>query len=113
MTRVKPPRFWLTILFFVGLLGYGAYQARNVARGPQLQINEPENGLVAEDDLIHVRGNAANISRLYLNGRQIFSDNMGRFDEEVLLAYGYNVLEVRAEDQFGRETQKSISLILK
>lgn len=101
------------LIFFVVVLvvGYSLFAFLPFMRGPQLFISSPQNGSTATTSLVTVAGTARGISYLYLNDRQIFTDAAGRWSEPLLLAPGYNILVVRAEDRFGRTAQKKLELI--
>jgi hypothetical protein len=90
----------------LGLLcvaAYVAFQARFLIIGPQLQlINESEQ--LVNHRQITLAGSAANISRLWLNDRPIFTDAQGNFKEALVLENGYTIAIIRAEDRYGRET---------
>lgn len=94
-----------TVLIVVActLIGlYILYQARFLIGGPQLYlIDEPDS--VQNSQLVHLRGKASNISSINLNGRQIFTDKTGYFDEALLLENGYNVTTIQATDRYGRK----------
>ncbi|MES2749617.1 MAG: hypothetical protein V4606_04465 [Patescibacteria group bacterium] len=85
---------------------YVMYQARFLLEGPKLSlINEPES--VQNSQVVHLRGKASNISTINLNGRQIFTDRTGYFDEALVLENGYNVATIQATDRYGR-TQRIV-----
>ncbi len=108
----RPLKWFLVALFaFTGI--YSAYQARFLIGGPKIVLETPQNGATVANEEVTIRGSAENIAKLYLNGEQIFTDSNGHFQEELLLAYGYNVLELRAEDRFGRDRTKTLSVIFK
>lgn len=75
--------------------------------GPTLSITEPaDNSSVVTEEQLVVRGTAHNIDTLSLNGRGISVDQNTEFHEMLLVTPGFNIIEVTAEDRFGRtETQ--------
>lgn len=93
--------------------GYGMYRAKTIAEGPKVFIESPEDGSLLSESLVTISGTAKNISFLNLNGAQIFTDESGRFEEKILLSYGYNVITLEAKDRFGRKTEKSLQLMYK
>jgi hypothetical protein len=102
----------LTITFAVlCIVGYTLYQAQNIIKGPQLNIEWPHNGTTVQDAAVAIRGIAQNVAYISLNDRQIFIDNQGNFNEELLLAPGYNIWTLKAKDKFGRSVTKKIELI--
>ena len=85
---------------------YVLYQARFLLEGPKLYlIDEPES--VQNSQVVHLRGKASNISTINLNGRQIFTDRTGYFDEALLLENGYTIATIQATDRYGR-TQRIV-----
>ena len=48
-----------------------------------------------------------------MNDRKIFIDQQGNFKEKILLSYGYNIITMKANDKFGRNTKKKLELIYK
>ena len=103
------------ILFFLAALilgGYFFYQSRGYLSGPKIIIESPRPGEVAHQSYLEVKGQAQNVSILSLNGRQIFIDERGNFDEGLLLARGYNIIEVTASDKFGRVKKEKLEVIL-
>lgn len=96
-------------LIFIGIclaISYVVFQARFLITGPQIFITEDLHHLQNERK-IHLTGRAVNISRLWLNDRQIYTDATGNFKEALILENGYTVATLRAEDRYGRETTVS------
>ena len=95
-------------LFFV--LGYVIFQARFLIVGPQITLTEtppPINNV----RLVALSGTAFNITRLWLNDRQIYTDPDGNFKEAFVLENGYTITTRRAEDLYGRETTITRSFV--
>lgn len=112
MTKMSKSKWIILILIFVFAV-YGLFKAENLLLGPKIAINTPKNGQTFASPDIEISGQVKNISLLYLNGRQIFTDKNGYFKETVLLAKGYNIVELKAKDKFGREIKKLQELVLK
>ncbi len=92
------------------LVSYAVFQARFLIIGPQIALtNEPE--LQQNERRIFLEGTAYNISHLWLNDRQIFTDAQGNFREALILENGYTVSTLRAEDRYGRNTTISRSYV--
>jgi len=103
----------LVVILVTSIAGYSYYQARNLIKGPQLVIHNPPDGTTLDNPLVKISGSARNIAYISLNNRQIFVDNEGNFNEELLLAPGYNIWKVEAKDKFGRVVSKRIELVLR
>lgn len=99
-----------TILIVVGILGGGillvaylAFQARFLLQGPVITLtNEP--GVIQHERVVTLTGTVKNITRLTLNGRQIFTDERGYFNEALVLENGYTIATLAATDRYGRKT---------
>ena len=97
----------LTVLFFA------IFQSKNLIAGPKIIMDEPLNGKIYQESLVKISGKASNVSEIKLNGRNIFIDEEGLFEEEVLLSYGYNMIILEAKDRFDRKTKKELKLVFK
>ena len=103
----KPILIGLLVLLIVGFSGL---KLKDLLSGPQITVNSPSDGATIKKELVNVKGKAERISQLYLNGKKIFTDEQGNFNEPYLLASGYNLLELIARDQFGRQIIKKLQL---
>lgn len=109
--RTPSPAALILALLLVAISGYALFQARTVLTGPTLIIDAPQNGELVSGELVVVSGRAENIAFLRLNDRAIFVDEEGRFREPLLLAPGYTILTISAEDRFGRTSEETLELI--
>ena len=107
------PRYALLILFFILLISYSIFQARFLILGPQIWIINPQDGRTVESPLVTIEGQARNIAWISLNDRQIFTDEEGRWSEKLIVSSGISIMTVKARDHFGRETKKSVQIVLK
>ena len=109
-------RFNIKIILAVSailfLSGYFLYQARGYLLGPQIFIESPKIGEIVSNSYLEVKGRVLNFSSLSLNGRQIVTDEKGNFNEGLLLARGYNIIELTAADKFGRVKKEKREVIL-
>jgi len=108
---VKPYYFSLrTVLVVTGVFGGGilliaylTFQARFLLQGPVITLaTEPE--IVQYERVVMLSGSVKNITHLTLNGRQIFTNELGYFDEALVLENGYTIATLAATDRYGRET---------
>lgn len=93
------------------IIGYSYLKVKDLISGPTITVAYPANGESLKQDYVNVTGKAERISQIYLNGRKIFTDEQGNFNEPLLLSEGYNIFEIKAEDQFGREIKKILQLV--
>ncbi len=89
---------------------YVLFQARLLIAGPQIALS-PQN-IVQNERLISLEGQAKNIVRMTLNGRQIFTDTYGNFKEALVLENGYTIATLQAEDRYGRVTNHTETFVL-
>lgn len=92
---------------------YGLYISKNFLMGPQISIEFPQKGEIVYNAFIEIKGKAKNISHINLNGARIFTDAEGNFKQNLLLANGYNIIEIYAQDKFGREIKERREIVFK
>lgn len=99
--------FVRTVLILVGLgmlALYVIWQARFLLTGPVVQLTEvPDSQTNAR--IVNLSGKATNITRITLNGKQIYTDPQGQFTEALVLENGYTVATIAATDRYGRTTE--------
>ncbi|OGG67147.1 hypothetical protein A3I99_02350 [Candidatus Kaiserbacteria bacterium RIFCSPLOWO2_02_FULL_45_11b] len=96
---------FLGLVLLLGAIGmYVAFQARFLITGPQIVLDF-EPATQQNERMIRLTGSAYNITHLWLNDRQIFTDEEGYFDEALVLENGYTITTLRAKDRYGRETR--------
>lgn len=102
----------VVILVFGGVLIYTAFSSRIFVAGPQIEISSPQSGSTIDaTPLVAISGMAENVAHIWLNGRRIFTDESGDFQETVLLYPGYNVIKFNAVDKFDRSTEETLKLV--
>ena len=94
----------LTLLILSLIVLYVIFQARFLIIGPQILLeNEPT--VQQNERIINLVGTARNITHLWLNDRQIYTDENGYFKEALVLENGYTITTLKAKDRYGRETK--------
>jgi len=102
----------LVTVVVLGIIGYALFNSRLFIEGPQIFIDNPQNGATLGDSaLIKIQGRAFNIAYLRINDRQIYTDENSNFSESLLLEPGYNIIQLTAEDKFGRKISKRLELV--
>lgn len=107
----KLVRIGITVVLCTIVIGYASFEARGIVAGPELAIAQPLPGTTSADPVIHIIGNTERISKITLNGRQIFVSKEGAFDEPIVLAPGYNEALVEAWDRFDKKTSVMLPVI--
>jgi uncharacterized protein (DUF58 family) len=103
----------LSIALLVLLAFYIYYQFERYLEGPVISVGgELLEATTFTEPLLTIEGRARNVAFIYINDRQIFTDERGNFEELFLLQPGYNVVSIRARDQFGRHVEKRYEVAL-
>ncbi len=105
-------KYLLIATFGVVIIGYGSYQMRGLINGPRITVETPLNGSSLTSSLVTISGQASRVTKLFLNGAKLTPDQTGRFTSQLLLATGYNIIQLDGEDRFGRRVEKKLELVL-
>ncbi len=101
------------VLFLISFIIYTGFEAQKIIYGPRISISEPQDEeTFYQNGAIKVIGTAKNISFITLDGRQIFTDQNGNFEEDFVLQPGYNIITLTAKDRYGKEITKVLHLDL-
>src|SRR5262245_55830123 len=103
---------FLTAIALLAIVGYGLFEARRILEGPKISIETPTAGSELGEALVHVSGEAENISFLTINDKPAHTDEEGRFDELLSPPSGLTVVTVAGTDRFGRKVSKSVSITM-
>ncbi|MFC1751704.1 hypothetical protein ACFLY5_00990 [Patescibacteria group bacterium] len=87
-------------------------QSKDFILGPSISVNSPVNGQTLSSSLVLVSGRVSNSSSFELNGQEVMTDSYGNFEKGLLLAKGYNIIELSAEDKYGRTANKRLEVVL-
>ena len=107
------PKKSLLILLGIVFFCYCLFQARFIILGPQVSITSPEDGETLASSIVLVTGKAHNAAWISLNGRQIFTDENGLWEEKLIVSPGTSIMTVTVRDRFGRESEESVRIIFK
>jgi cytoskeletal protein RodZ len=90
------------VLAVFGYLGLELYQLR---QPPQLLVDSPAEEQMVTKQLVQVRGQTEPEAEISINNQTILSDVNGRFNENVALLPGVNVIEIQAKKKYSRENK--------
>jgi len=93
------------------VIGYAYGRTEAFIKGPRITVTYPKNGSALKESRLEIRGTTEHAARLLLNGRGIFINEEGEFNEIVFLFPGYNILTLKAEDTFKRIVTKELELV--
>ncbi len=100
------------LLLILIIAGYAFYQARNIIFGPHITLSAPVNGETYANPAIDIKGVVTNAAYFAIDDNPVLLDKNGDFDEQLLLGDGYNIIKVDARDQFGKNKQILLQVIL-
>ncbi len=100
---------FLLIIFFVLVLGYALFEAQGFLFGPS--ITTPTGITEVTEQYIRIKGQAARISSLSMNGAPIPVTEDGLFDEPYVLAEGVNRIVLDATDKYGRTRRQVVEIV--
>ena len=97
------------LLLFIVL--YTFFRSKDLIFGVRIKDVNIVDGSKASDNIIKITGNARNAIELTLDGRAISIDQKGNFEETIALLSGYNVISLKAKDEFGKSDEKNYKLM--
>src|ERR1035437_5335444 len=103
-------------VFFLLIIIYALVRSQDLISGVKIR-NVTINGLPVQsgakmaESVINITGNAKNAINLTLDGREISVDQQGNFNETIILLPGYNVIDIKARDKFGKSDEKNYKLM--
>ncbi len=103
-------KYSVTGVFVLCFVAYTLFQARFLLAGPRLSLSNEPN-LIQQERVILLEGQAKNIVKITLNGREIYTDKNGYFKEELVLENGYTITTLEGTDRFGRRTTLSRNFV--
>ncbi|MCH7883061.1 hypothetical protein IIA95_01430 [Patescibacteria group bacterium] len=111
MTRLAMNSIF-ALLFLVFLVYFGV-RMQYILQGPQITITSPAEGEFLSNTHVLVVGEGFRATRLELNGRPIYTDENGFFEERLILAPGLNMIELKADGRFGRQIVELRTIMVK
>lgn len=96
-------------LLFIAIFSF--FKSKDLISGVKIRDVNITDGMKAENNILNITGNARNAVNLELNDRAISIDQKGNFNETIALYSGYNVITLRAKDEFGNSDEKNYKLM--
>lgn len=96
-------------IFFLIVLGYAYFEAQGVLFGPSIAVTSQVTEV--HDPFIMIKGTAAHIASLSMNGKSIPVTESGAFEQPYLLSPGYNRIVLDARDKYGRGRSRAIEIV--
>lgn len=118
---LKSPRFVITprfiaamigLMIFAGVFGYLGWQVYFLTRQPRITLETMQSDFVTGEENHFLKGNVIGANILTINNKSINFNEKGEFDEVLNLSEGLNVIELKAENRFGKNTTLLRKIIL-
>jgi hypothetical protein len=112
-STLTPQRILITVAV-VFLVGYGIFNSRFMLKGPELAIaGLDSSGEIIRTDVkdFSLKGTVLHSSYITINNRPITVDELGNFNEKLLLSNGVSVIDIYARDKFGKEVRKKVGVV--
>jgi len=110
--RGKNIKWWIEIILCVVLFAiiflFSYEKMIFVIKGVKIEAQVEQQD---DSSVVTVYGKAIKATRLTLNGREIFIDGDGNFSEKVAILSGLSIITIRAEDKFGKVTEKKFKIV--
>ncbi|MDP3964479.1 MAG: helix-turn-helix domain-containing protein [bacterium] len=92
------------VLIIGTVFAYLGYTLFNSVSAPELRVDQPAESVITDEYSITIAGQVERESKLQINGQEIFSDSEGRFQEQINLQSGVNIIEITAYKKRGQST---------
>lgn len=97
------------LLVFVVIFAF--FKSKDLVLGVKIKNVNIVDGTKYTENIVNITGNAKNAINLTLNNRSISIDQRGNFNETIALLSGYNIVSIKAKDEFGNSDEKNYQLM--
>ncbi|HTX87089.1 MAG TPA: helix-turn-helix domain-containing protein [Candidatus Nanoarchaeia archaeon] len=91
----------LLLVIAVIFLSYLGYYLLKTFSSPRVEIFQPADNLVTQNNYVDVIGRADSKTQITINNKQILKDEAGNFQERVDLNRGINTIVISAQNKYG------------
>ena len=98
-------------MFLAFIVFYTFFIAKDLIFGVKIRNVNLSDGAKMTEKIVKITGKAKNSIDLRLNGRSISIDQEGNFNETIAFLPGYNIVNIKAVDDFGNTDEKNYKLI--
>ncbi|MDD5527903.1 MAG: helix-turn-helix domain-containing protein [Patescibacteria group bacterium] len=93
----------LLIAAIIILFSYLGYYLFSTFSSPKVEIYQPPDNLVTQNNFVDVIGRADAKTQIAINGRKILKDSTGNFQERINLKIGINTIIISAQNKYSRK----------
>ena len=98
-------------VFLIFIVTYTFFRSKDLIFGVRITGLNVTDGMKVADKIMKITGNARNAVSLTFDDRIISIDQKGNFNETIALLPGYNIISIKAKDEFGNSDQKDYKLM--
>jgi hypothetical protein len=102
---------FLSVLGIASILGVVFYNTKDIFFGAPFSIVAVTDGATVRNSFLPISGSAKNATEVDINGRVVAIDKKGIFSDGIVLSPGYNIVEIKQRDRFGKEQKKVLHLV--
>lgn len=95
-------KVFVLALVGLGIVGYLGFQVRAIVSPPELLVYEPGDGILTDQALITVTGQAQEGASVQVNGVDVLLSKDGTFQTDVALERGLNVIAIESQKRYSR-----------
>ena len=110
--KSKNIKWWIGIISCIALFAvisvFGYKNMCFVFKGVEINASIEKS---SDTSLATVIGKAPRATHLTLNGREIFVDKDGNFNETISVLPGFSVITINAEDKFGKTAEEKFEMV--
>ena len=95
------------ILLVTVVLGFAylGLRVKRIIAPPELLIPFPPASYISNENKIEVAGQTENNVRVFINEKEVLSDESGAFKETINLKQGINIININAKKRYGRDVE--------
>lgn len=110
-TKGNAKWIWTTVWagLFVVILVFTAINMHSILKG--VSVNGTIVSISPDTHIAKISGEVNNAHMVSINGREIFIDKHGVFNESVALPAGFSVITLSARDSLGKTEEKTIEVV--
>jgi len=90
------------ILVISLIFGYLWHQLNYLVSPPIIKITQPASDLITNEEFTEVSGRTESNVYLTINGKEVYVDKEGHFQDKINLESGLNILKIEARDRLGK-----------
>ncbi len=107
----KTLKIGLVSILFLFIVVFVFFNSRNLIFGVKIKNVNLKDNLKVSESIFEITGTAKNAVKLSIDGREISVDQKGNFDETIALLSGYNLVNIKAQDKFGKIDEKNYKVM--